>query len=166
MRQALYILGQLTDDDVEWMIANGRRRAASEGDVLIREGEPVSALFILLDGLVAIERNGARINTSQPGEFLGELSFVDSRPPSATVRAARPSSLLELPREVLTRHLQEDTGFASRFYRAVAVFLADRMRAELGGGRADADELDPDVLDEVSRAGERFTRILHRFQRA
>lgn len=165
MRQALYILGQLTDDDVEWMIQNGRRHAARTGDVLIREGEPVRSLFVLLDGLVAIERGGKRINTSQPGEFLGELSFVDSRPPSATVKAARASSLLELPRDVLVRHLGEDLGFASRFYRAVAVFLADRVRAEIGGGH-DPDELDPDVLDEVSRAGERFTRILQRFQRA
>lgn len=165
MRQALYILGQLTDDDVEWMIENGRRRAAPEGHVLIREGEPVASLFILLDGLVAVERNGARINTSQPGEFLGELSFVDSRPPSATVRAARASSLLELPREILLEHLAADLGFASRFYRAVAVFLADRLRRELSTGD-DADELDPDVLDEVSRAGERFGRILRRFQRA
>ena len=67
------------------------------------------------------------------------------------------------------------TGFASasRFYRALAILLSDRLRAterrmaygEQHSGLGDEttrlkDELDPVVLDQVSIAGERFDRLL------
>jgi len=67
----------------------------------------------------------------------------------------------------------EDASFAARFYRAVAVFLADRLRntvARLGYGAGQdldenaeyAGELDFGVLDNVHLAGARFDRMLKR----
>jgi CRP/FNR family cyclic AMP-dependent transcriptional regulator len=66
-----------------------------------------------------------------------------------------------------------DHAFASRFYRALAILLSDRLRAterrmaygEQESGLGDEatrlkDELDPGVLDQVSIAGERFDRLL------
>jgi len=66
--------------------------------------------------------------------------------------------------------LAEDTAFAARFYRALCVFLADRMRHTTlrmgyGSGALDkhaADELNEDLLDTVHLAGARFDRMLKR----
>ena len=64
--------------------------------------------------------------------------------------------------------LAADNGFGSRFYRALAVFLADRLREarRSSGNRSVAaaeigdDELDAGILDRVSNAGDRFSRML------
>jgi len=54
MKTALYILSELSDTDVEWMITHGRRERLAAGTVLIQEGNPIEALYILLDGQLAV----------------------------------------------------------------------------------------------------------------
>ncbi len=176
MRKVLYILGQLSDEDIEWLVANGRREAVSPGATLIQEGTPVAAVYIILDGLLAVLAGGAaetEVARLGAGEIVGEMSFVDARPPSASVRALRDSLVLAVPRSRLAARLDQDVGFAARFYRAVAIFLSDRLRNTMGrlgyrAGRPLADdviyddELDDNVLDNVHLAGARFQIILQR----
>ena len=176
MRKVLYILGQLSDDDIEWLIENGTRRAISPETVIIEERGALHEMFIVLDGRFSVTVSALgdqEVASLGAGELVGEMSFVDSRPPSATVTAVEESSVLTVDREELAERLEEDEGFASRFYRAVAVFLADRMRGtvarlgysgdeELDEDTEYEDELSMDVLDNVHLAGARFERILKR----
>jgi CRP/FNR family cyclic AMP-dependent transcriptional regulator len=175
MRKVLFLFGQLNDDDVEWMTATGRKRFVSRGEILIRQGVPVDALSILLEGRLAVllgprEREIARLNA---GEIVGEMSFVDARPPSATVKALEDSTVLALSKALLTDKLGRDMGFAARFFRALAIYLSTTVRERhrmLGYGEGvapeevedDVDELDPNVLDGVYIAGERFDRMVKR----
>jgi CRP/FNR family cyclic AMP-dependent transcriptional regulator len=176
MRKVLFLFGQLNDDDVEWMLTAGSRRFVPAGGTLIEQGVPVDAVFILLEGRLAVwlktratpEREIARLNA---GEIVGEMSFVDARPPSATVRALEDSTVFAVPKSVLNAKLVSDSGFAARFYRALAIYLSTTVRErhrDLGGTGVedaeedDADELDPNVLDGVYLAGERFDRMMKR----
>jgi CRP-like cAMP-binding protein len=174
MRKALFFLGILSDEDVDWMIATGSRRQVPAGAVLIREGSPIDKIYVVLDGSLRVMAGAAAgrvIATLFSGEVVGEMSFVDSRPPSATVIALEESLLLELPREPLSLRLNEPE-FAARFYHALAVFLADRLRTtvgQLGYGPAlpvdDADDdIDPAVLDHVAISGARFDWMLKRLR--
>jgi CRP-like cAMP-binding protein len=178
MRKVLFLFGQLNDGDVEWMITAGRRQEISRDAVLIRQGVPVDALFILLEGRLAVllgrqEREIARL---QAGEIVGEMSFVDARPPSATVKGLEDSTVFALSRPLLTDKLNRDMGFAARFYKALAIYLSTTVRERhralgYGDGSAseepeDPDELDPNVLDGVSLAGERFDRMVKRLMEA
>jgi CRP/FNR family cyclic AMP-dependent transcriptional regulator len=179
MRKVLFLFGQLNDDDVEWMLTAGAKRFVPAGGVLIEQGVPVDAVFILLEGKLAVwlrsrrgpEREIARLNA---GEIVGEMSFVDARPPSATVKALEESTVFALSKAILNRKLAADSGFAARFYRALAIYLSTTVRErhrDLGSGVGvdsdeeednDADELDPNVLDGVYLAGERFDRMVKR----
>ena len=171
MRKALYILGQLTDGDVEWLLAAGARRVLDPGDVLIEQGQPADALSIVLEGGLAVEVDGRRVANRGTGEFLGEMSFVDGSPPSATVRATERSLVLAIPQVAVADHLRADTAFAARFYRAIAMVLSARVRELLdrsGAGASDrADfpglgaEIDDAVLDNVHLAGARTRHLLH-----
>jgi bacteriocin-type transport-associated protein len=176
MRKVLFILGELSDDDIEWMIGKGSAHQVPAGTILIQEGRPVSALYIILDGTVAVlaqALGGQEVARLGVGEMVGEMSLVDARPPSATVKALEKATVFVLPREELVAKLRTDQGFAGRFYKAIATFLSDRLRgmtSRLGYGRGqnlDAegefeDELDPSVLDNVYLAGTRFDRMLKR----
>src|SRR5271170_63681 len=130
MRKALFILGQLNDADVQWLAQNGTRRRLANGEVIIRAGHPVDALFITLDGalLVALP-DGQEVARLSTGEIVGEIAFVDSALPSATVSARSDATVLEVKKTLLQSRLLADVGFAARFYRALAIFLADRLRA-------------------------------------
>jgi CRP/FNR family cyclic AMP-dependent transcriptional regulator len=131
MRKVLFLFGQLNDDDVEWLIASGAVRQVARGEVLIRQGTHVDAVFILLAGRLSVllARTGDReIARLHAGEIVGEMSFLDSRPPSATVRALEDSTVYAIPRRVLAARLAADLGFAARFYRALAIFLATTVR--------------------------------------
>jgi CRP/FNR family transcriptional regulator, cyclic AMP receptor protein len=174
MRKALYILSQLNDDDVEWIADHGTRRQLKDGETIIYEGKPVDALFITLVGRLKVAvLNGREVARLSVGEIVGEIAFIDSSPPSATVTAVGDAIVLALPKSLLQRRLASDHAFAARFYRALAIFLADRLRAttqQLGYGSTGdferettlKDELDATLLDTVSHAGDRFTRLVRR----
>lgn len=177
MRKVLFILGSLTDSDVEWLVAHGRKREIPAGTILIREGQPVDMLFILLQGQLQVRGTylqGTIIRLG-PGELVGEISLLDSRPPIATVSAGEPSIVLGIPRADILEHLREDEGFAARFYKALAVLLAQRLRntgVQLGYGKGKGepldddveyeDELSPELLDSVHMGGARFERVRKR----
>jgi CRP-like cAMP-binding protein len=176
VRKVLYLLGQLSDLDVEWLIARGVKQQVPAGAVLIEQGRPVSAVFLVLAGTLTVSFRGlgsgpfVRLGC---GEVVGEMSFIDARPPSATVTAAEDALVLAVPRAELTRKLEQDPAFAARFYRAIALFLSARLRATVArlgyctgqvpdDDSAAADELDPNVLDSIHLAGSRFDRVLER----
>jgi CRP-like cAMP-binding protein len=172
MRKVLYIFGLLNDADIEWLGQAGKLRPLASGTVLIREGDKLDRLFIVIDGHVDVSVTGLGVVASLgSGEMIGEMSFVDSSPTSATVTAKGEVKLLELRRADLEARFAQDTGFGMRFFRALNVFLADRMRGtikRLGYGAAGSldsddileDELDEGLLDTVSLAGDRFSRML------
>lgn len=169
MRKALYIFGHLTDADLSWLARVGRRRALSAGEMLVRQGVAITFLYITLEGVLSVRSApGGEVARLSAGEVIGEISFVDSSPPSADVVALGPAMVLEIPRLLLSDRLTSDSGFAGRFYRALAIFLATRLRATVahmgyGAARSDdgkGDTLTDDVLDHVSEAGERFLRLL------
>lgn len=175
MRKVLYIMGQLSDDDVEWLADTGLRESIPAGQLLIEEGKQAGFMYILLDGKmsVSISKLG-EVAQLGSGEVIGEMSLIDSRPPSASITAVDDSVVLSFSHEILTEKLEGDIGFAARFYRALATFLSDRMRGtvqrmgygEDGAGLDDdtelEGELDLNVLDNVHLAGARFDRMLKR----
>lgn len=172
MRKVLYIFGLLSDTDVEWMSKAGKPRTLTDQTVLIREGERLDRMYILVDGQMQVAIAGIGIVAELgSGEMLGEMSIVDSSPTSATVTAKGPVKLLELSKAALEARFAEDVGFGMRFFRALTVLLADRMRSnikrmkfgEAAGLDSDEfleDELEEGLLDSVSLAGDRFSRLM------
>jgi CRP/FNR family cyclic AMP-dependent transcriptional regulator len=169
MRKALYILGILEDTDVEWLSQNGTVHSASAGSYLIKEGEPIEHLYILLEGelSVGVGSKVIEVATLLPGEIVGEIAFVSSRPPTASVLVKQQSHLLTLHRDTLSTKLQRDTAFASRFYRAIALFLADRLHVTTGRfgygdyrQDVDVDLIDDSAMEDISLAAVRFDKLL------
>jgi CRP-like cAMP-binding protein len=160
MRKVLFIFGQLSDSDVAWLAKAGRRLRLPAGSLLIREGVPVGTLYILLEGQVRVVQGAAAREIARlgAGEIAGEMSFVDARPPSATVVAATDVVVCAIDKPTLQKHLDGDVAFAARFYKAVATFLSDRVRmaTQEEEDPESVHELDDNVLDNLDRAGARF----------
>ncbi|HUB02710.1 MAG TPA: cyclic nucleotide-binding domain-containing protein [Terriglobales bacterium] len=173
MRKALYILGILDDEDANWLASNGKTRRLNKGTVIIQQAVPSDSVFILIDGQLLVHSANIEVAKLFAGEIVGEISFVDSRPPSATVSAAVDSQVLEIDKSALRAKLRKDLGFASRFYLSLATFLADRLRvatsrlSEARGGQPgesqeDLDELPTEMLENTALASARFDMIVKR----
>ena len=169
MRKVLYILGELEDSDLQWLLDAGRPRRIQESEAIIREGEPLDELFIVLRGelIVAVGPENKQIARLGPGEMVGEMSLLDSRPPSATVVARGDGSVFAVSQDELRRKLGSDAAFAARFYRAICIFVANRLNRAttmIGTGSTpnleehvrEEDEISPDALDKIDLAGARF----------
>ncbi len=174
MRKVLYLMGILDDGDVEWLGKNGSTKYVPSGTVLIHEGSPIEDIYVVLDGMLSVlvkAIGNKEIASLFAGEIVGEISFVDSRPPSASVIAAQDSHLLVVPRSILMSKLNKDNAFAARFYKAVATLLADRLRktvSYLGYSKgieySHPDELDEPLMDSASLGASRFDRLLKRLR--
>jgi CRP-like cAMP-binding protein len=172
MRKVLYILGQLSDPDMDWIGSVAVKKLLSPGEVLIKQGEPVDAVYIVLEGNLSVRaQNGGENEIARlgAGEIVGEMSFIDARPPLATVVALEFSLVLSVSRTHLTAKLEQDAAFAAHFYRALAIFLSYRLRDTVGmlgyGAHRQVspvsdEELDDNLLDTVHLAGSRFERLL------
>jgi CRP/FNR family transcriptional regulator len=66
------------------------------GKQLLQQGDHPHEFFLIVDGSVRIDRDGAQINTLGPGDFLGEIALLDGGQRSATATAVTPVNLLIL----------------------------------------------------------------------
>jgi CRP/FNR family transcriptional regulator, cyclic AMP receptor protein len=173
MKKALYMLAGFSDRDFDWLLATGRKNRVAAGQALIREGEPTDALHILLEGslLVFAGTNGEEIAQLRGGEVIGEMSFIDSRPPSATVQALEDSLVWSIPRSLLIAKLSQDVEFSAHFYQSVAAFLCDRMRETVGrlGYTKDQptlaeSDLNPQTMGNLELAKVRLNWLLRRMK--
>ncbi|NJK60920.1 MAG: cyclic nucleotide-binding domain-containing protein [Oscillatoriales cyanobacterium SM2_1_8] len=153
MKKALFILSALNNDDLDWIVEKGRKLALPPNKILIHEHQPIDALYIVLSGLlkvtIAEDRELAQIGS---GEVVGEISFLDSRLPLATVQAVTESLVLEVPRFQITNRLRQDAEFAARFYEALSLCLADRIRSTVGRlGYGQEQDLTESQLNDFSQ---------------
>jgi CRP-like cAMP-binding protein len=173
MRKALYILADLDDRDLLWLVEHGSYHRFPAGTRLIEAGSRVDNLYIVIDGELDVILPPAKtIGEMGPGDIIGEISLIEKRPPAVSVATASDCKLLAVPQQSIRDRLRQDTAFAARFYHALAVFLADRLRtrvATLGYGDDGKDtqaayeqinELDETLLDNLHVAGDRMHRLI------
>lgn len=177
MKRVLFVLGVLEDEDVDWLITSGERQELQPGDRLIQEGQPCSSIFLVLDGMLEVNVTTPTGQTTAiaqlvSGEVVGEMSFVDGHLPSASVIAQAATVVLAIPMAAVEHKLEQDSGFAARFYRAMAMLLSSRLRStvkHLQGEHwrpapAMADAHQQAISDMVSVGSIRFDWMLKRMR--
>lgn len=96
----------------------------ADGHVLLRQGDLAQEFFLIVDGRVRIERDGATINWLGSGDFLGEIALVDEGRRTATAVTEGPAKLLVISHRDF--HSLLDSSPAIR--TAIMQGLAARLR--------------------------------------
>ena len=99
-------------------------RRFSEGDSIIREGDPATCLYVIISGKVQVWRKdeyGARIDIAElvPGQFFGEMGLLNSGTRTASVEAVGPVRLFEVSREMFETIVSQ-SGSVATLVREVA----------------------------------------------
>ena len=91
------------------------RRKLDEGEVLVEQGSEGDDLYLLLDGVLAVEVNGEQVAEMGPGTMLGERSSLEGGARTATLRALTTCRVAVIPSELVTE-------------RELAALTVDRQR--------------------------------------
>jgi hypothetical protein len=92
-------------------------RKVKEGNLLVEQGQLGHEVYLLLDGVVAIEVDGEPLTELGPGAILGERAVLEGGRRTSTMRALTPVRLavatveqldLDALREISTGHRRED----------------------------------------------------------
>jgi len=101
-------------------------------ETIFEEGQPGAALFLILDGKIAIEicreTDTTRLAVLDTGAFFGEMALLDETPRSATARALERTRTLALYRNDLNGLVHRDAKTACQIYRSLAGMIGDRLR--------------------------------------
>lgn len=118
----------LNELELAMLMAESEAMECEIGTYLIKEGEQGHELFVLLAGYARITKRsfaGQRvIQHLSPGECFGEMSLIECRSRSASVRATSHCKLLRINGDYVIS-LPE---ISSKIYRNLATMLSQKLR--------------------------------------
>lgn len=90
------IFENCTTADIASIAAVAQEHTYAPGQIVVTQGTPGQAFYLITNGRVTIERDGSVLGAFGPGDFFGEMSLLDSAPRSATIRAMEETRCLML----------------------------------------------------------------------
>ena len=109
---------------------NENTRLVKKGEYLINEGAVSSEMYWVLSGHFIITKmnqddQNVIIGNIFPGELVGEMSFLDSLPRSASVKAEEDSEVLAIPHKKFVDVFDSQPGW----FRSLMKTLSKRLRS-------------------------------------
>lgn len=86
------------------LAAGPRHRRVAAGEALVTQGEAGDDVFLLFDGILAVEAGGQPVAELGPGAIVGEMAHRHGGRRTATLRAVTPCRVAEVPYQ----HLDPD----------------------------------------------------------
>ena len=81
------IFENLLPDQMASILAVAQEHTYAPGQIIVTQGTPGQAFYLITSGEMAIERDGQALGAFGQGDFFGEMSLLDSARRSATIRA-------------------------------------------------------------------------------
>jgi CRP-like cAMP-binding protein len=116
----------LPQEALEALVEHLQLISLDPDEVLFHEGDDGDALYVIVEGEVAVSAEGPpRVEMARmgPGQFLGEVALMTDQPRSATVTAVSFAELLKIDRHTLSTVLAQHGDVM----RAVLRFVRDRL---------------------------------------
>jgi signal transduction histidine kinase len=122
------LFADLSDDDLDCLVAGAYEEQAPEGQVLFAEGDDGDKACLIVEGEVEVlKTSGSRevlLAVRGPGDVIGEMSLLDAAPRMATVRAKTDTKFLSIPKA----QMDELLSTSATASRALFAVLLSRWR--------------------------------------
>ena len=118
------LAAELTDEQCRVLATLVTLRALKQGEVLVQEGTVDNHLYVILGGTLGVIKNAGTdhavtVNTLAPGDFVGEMGFMDGTVLYASKVALGDTQVLGLEREKLESVLKSHPEIVYRVMRAI-----------------------------------------------
>ncbi|MEP6775857.1 MAG: cyclic nucleotide-binding domain-containing protein, partial [Chloroflexota bacterium] len=105
----LPLFASLEEQDLDTLTRLAEPRALKTGDLLMEQGSPGNALYVVLDGQFEVTKRSGKhdvvLGLRGSGEMLGEMALMEEAPRMASVRAIRDSRVLAISRSAFYQML-------------------------------------------------------------
>ena len=134
MLREVDFLDSIADEHLGWIAQVGRQMEFAQGELIFREGEPASQIYLIVRGRVSLEICAPgvgcrRILTVGEGELLGCSPVLDQARLTATARAAESTLAIAISGQQILTLCEHDARFGYEFMRRAALALAKRLAA-------------------------------------
>ncbi len=125
----------LSSDERRRLAGGARLRRFAEGEIVVREGDTTSSMFLIAEGRAAVSVHGAAagggvasrgVAVLAPGSAFGEISLLTGEPRLASVRAMTEATLVEIDKATLAPILESNPSLVEKIG---AIVLARRREA-------------------------------------
>ena len=145
-------------EQLDAMRAIGTVRAYAPGQTILQVGERVDRFLLVLEGEVEVVHpiTGERLvpSTLAPGQFLGELNFLNGGSNTLAMRAAAETELLEIPRIPMLELMAKSPEIGDH----VLTVFAARRRLQVEEGRSALTVIGADRDPAVQRVASFLSR--------
>jgi CRP-like cAMP-binding protein len=125
-------LQDLTRNDWTLIESKAKRINLKLGQEIIKEGARIDHLYVLRRGGASVELEGTTsrvvIATLSAGDICGEMAFLGDSTATAAVVAKDEVEVDAIWADDLRQLVAVFPGFGTRFYRSLAIILAQRLR--------------------------------------
>ncbi|TIT79036.1 MAG: cyclic nucleotide-binding domain-containing protein [Mesorhizobium sp.] len=127
----------LADADIERMRRFGEARTYAAGEHIVTAGTVSPGLIVILSGKVEITQAGLgpreAIVTHGPGNFIGELAQLSSRPSLVNAEAASPVEAIVIPSQRLRDLMVQEANLGERVMRALILRRVGLLESGVSG---------------------------------
>jgi hypothetical protein len=121
--RATLLFDDIDGELLDALAVRSREVDHAAGDVVVAVGDPGDALYVVMRGVLTVERAGKVVAQLGRGQAFGELALIDGRPRQATVRSEKPSRLLLLPRDTFDQAMTEHPEIGLGLVRGLVRWL-------------------------------------------
>ncbi|MBE0437479.1 MAG: GNAT family N-acetyltransferase [Methylomicrobium sp.] len=131
------IFDSLSTDEIDRLVEKSHIIECVQGDHIIEKDNSAKTMFVLLSGLVEVQKDGKLLAIITPGEVVGEISFFLNIPRTASIIAMTSDvRLLSLNEAAMSRLLKYDGVLANKILQNLCRGLCCRVI-----GSTEADKL-------------------------
>jgi len=121
----LPVLSGLAPEDLAVVAEHARERFLPTGTVLLREGEPIPALYAVLDGKILISRRGRTLGRVSPGGFVGAAGMFARDPEGLSAVAQTDTLVLEVEADAVLEICEDHFPIFHHVLREMCRLLID-----------------------------------------
>ena len=106
------------------------------GQVILEAGKPLDALYVIVDGLIELSRDGDVLHTAHRNEVLGAWALFDDEPMQVTARTVDDARLLAIARDDFYDLLADNSEITSSIFSTLVKRFRKLVESPNGTGAA------------------------------
>ncbi len=118
----------LTYEEIIKVLRVTSQRQARPGEVIFKEGSVGEEMHVIREGRVKVVKDGVELAQLGTYDHIGEMSFIDAAPRSASIVAIDPTDLITIQKDDFFQLMSNDSRLGLKLLWSFVFVLSSRLR--------------------------------------